>query len=118
MNVEPRRLGGNGRDHMRVAMPDRRHVVIHVQILITGGIKQIHAIAAHHLYGLLVEQHRSRAEGGAARGQAFLQPGVKAEGVTIIEAVEGENLLWSTHRAGSSAYCRRYSTPKATVPRA
>ena len=54
-------------DDMRMTMPNMRHVVIHVQILVAVRVEQPDALAFHKMYGLIVEKT-------VRRSQQFLAP--------------------------------------------
>ncbi len=62
MRIQCRLLFAERLDDMRVAVPDVRHVVVHVEVAIAVGIKKPYTLAAHDVHGLVVEQAVSRAQ--------------------------------------------------------
>ncbi len=62
VRVEGGRLAGDRLDHPRVAVPDRRHVVVGVQVGLPAGVEQVHALAADDPHRVPVEQLVGRAE--------------------------------------------------------
>ena len=62
MGIEDGGLSRQGRDHVRMAMPDRRDVVVDVEIGVAFGIVEPHAFAAHDMNGVGVEQPIGRPE--------------------------------------------------------
>lgn len=70
VRVELRRLAGNGLHHLWMAMADRCHIVIRIEVALAVGVVKPDAIAAHDVQRLLVEQAVRRAEhAGAPLGQ-------------------------------------------------
>ncbi|MCY1355419.1 hypothetical protein D9M69_418390 [compost metagenome] len=59
-------LLADGLGHGRVAMPERGHVVVHVEVTASLRIDQPHALAAHDMQRVLVHQPISRAKQGVA----------------------------------------------------
>ena len=138
MGVEAAHLPGDRLHHLRVAMPDRGHVVVEVEVaLAVGGVDE-RAGRAHDVQGHFVEQDRGRAE-------ALLPPPhqvchvVRQPGAGIgLKRVEGQDLLGARlghglglilglrgrrRRAPRSLRCRgcpcsgRWEFPRARRPR-
>ena len=66
VRVQPRRLLGDGRDDPRMRVPDRRDVVVRVEVVGAVAVEQVRALAAHELERLAVEEPVGGAEGGGA----------------------------------------------------
>ena len=62
VRVEGGRLAGDRLGHPRVAVPDRRHVVVGVQVGLPVGVEQVHALGADDPHRVPVEQLVRRAE--------------------------------------------------------
>ncbi len=56
MRIEGRRLAAEFGDHVRVAVSDRRYVVVTVQVAPAVGTEQPDPFPAHQVHGLIVEQ--------------------------------------------------------------
>jgi hypothetical protein len=61
MRIECARLPGNGINHMRVTMPDMRHIVVHVEVALAVRIEQPDALTLHQVQGLIIEKPIGRA---------------------------------------------------------
>ncbi|MNP02565.1 hypothetical protein D3C76_944220 [compost metagenome] len=59
-------LPTDGLGHRRMAMPERGHVVVHVEVTAPLWIDQPHALATHDMQRVLVHQPIGRAEQGVA----------------------------------------------------
>ena len=70
MGVETCRLSAQRRHDVRMAMADRRDVVVDVEIGTALGIVEPHALAAHDMDGLGVEQPVGRAEKAPAAARS------------------------------------------------
>ena len=83
VGVQGAHLARDGLDHMGMAVPDMRHVVIGVEIAAARGVGQPHALAPHHMqrrivkhielrphpvFGARPDRPLARAPGGTSRG--------------------------------------------------
>ena len=75
VRVEGRQLPRDRRGDRRVRVPDRRHVVIRVEVRHPVRVVQVHAGAARELDRLVVEQPVGAAEGGLPAGDQLPRRG-------------------------------------------
>ena len=68
VDVERGLLARHRLDDVRIAMPDARHVVVHVDVAAARRVEQIHALAADDVQGLVVEQGRAGSQRPLASG--------------------------------------------------
>ena len=66
VRVQRRRLAGQRGDHVRMAMPDRGHIVIAVEVAPPIRVEEPGALAAHEVHRAVVEQPVARPERAAA----------------------------------------------------
>ena len=66
VRVQRRRLARQRGDHVRMAMPDRGHVVVAVEVAPAVRVEEPGALAAHEVHGTVVEQPVARPERAAA----------------------------------------------------
>ena len=62
-------LRGLGRDRLddtRMAMPDRRHVVVAIEVAAPLVVKEPNPLATHEMKWLLIEEFVGRGEGSAS----------------------------------------------------
>ena len=105
VRVEGRGLAGDRLHHPRVAVPDRWHVVVRVQVRLPVRVVQVHALAPDDPHRVGVEQLVGRAEQAGPPFDDLAQLGVEGVDRVHVEAVDHGRGV--TH--GSPPGCARRS---------
>jgi hypothetical protein len=122
VGVEHADLAANGLDDSRVRMPDRRDVVVEIEISATLDVEHVDAFGAFHPDRLLVEQDRSLAERSQSSFHRLPEFGAHRRRTALVEGVQRQNFSFLLHRkppltAPCASQSDRCSDRAAAIPR-
>ena len=114
---DPKGGTAQGRNDMRVAVANMRHVVVHIEVAAAIRIEQPHAFPFHDVHGLVVEQPvRITEEAPSALEKMFgcARHGHASTARVARHAAWNRCRTWST---GISVICRNMSRARASFLR-
>ena len=124
VNVDLAKLPAHRFDDLRMAMADRRYVIVEIQIAPPVGGVEIGPPGAHHFQRLAIEQHRARAERLPApgdQGRHIIGQGARLRLAKGVQRQDLRRLVFHDRPApalaAALACSARKARPSATVPR-
>ena len=92
VRIERRRLLRDSRHHVRMTVPDRRHVVVDVEITVALRVEHPHALCADEMQRLLIKQLVRRAEDTLPAREQRSQRRIELLGRGGVERIDHQRL--------------------------